>query len=369
MITKEEAKKKYGNINPNQKNNFINWDALDALPEELEPVFTEIKFDPKKKDEYFTNVGTKDKPSWYPRTEMMYKIAEACGISGNNEKMVELIQENVDINPVLMKPFGTEPTMRNIKTAARVTKQSRVLCEDGTYRTCSPESNEFNFFTRACLDFLTEEEYTKSYTKKQEYYKYDTTIKRQKRLLELEKFAVQQAETKAFCKTIRVLAGLPTGFSNEDLAEGKLVFMKFVKSKRLQKLETAAKIDAIRNGRTGEIENISENLFGSNQIEAPIQEQQPEGNAFVEQDPIKSEPVIDDKTKIINTLKQYANEQESEILKINGAMDYLQTAIIKSENATIEQLKEVLRKIERKIPTLKKIDHKIDLSENNGEVF
>jgi hypothetical protein len=57
MITKEEILKKYGS-NPNQKNTFINYDAIDALPDELEPVISEFIFDPHKLHEYFTNVGT-----------------------------------------------------------------------------------------------------------------------------------------------------------------------------------------------------------------------------------------------------------------------------------------------------------------------
>lgn len=378
MITKEEILKKYGS-NPNQKNTFINYDAIDALPDELEPVISEFTFDPQKLHEYFTNVGTEKKPSWYPQTDTMYKIAEMCGILGTTEKTVEWITEEVDINPILMKPFGSEPTMRIIKTGARVTKQSKVLCEDGNYRTCTPESNEFNFFNRASIEFLNEEKYTNSYTKKQEYYKYDTSIKRQLRLKELEKFAIQQAETKAFCKTIRVLAGLPTGFSTEDLKSGKLVFMKFIKSKRLQKLETAARIDAIRKGNTAQIEDMSDQLFGEKEIEPsvnPINEiitdnkhpeneiteippsqspRHPKKNPFAESVIQKSE-----KEKIIDVLKEYATKQENVIKKTSGAYDFLNSAIIKSENATTEQLKDILLRIEKNIIGLKIIDHGID---------
>ena len=352
MITKEEILKKYGS-NPDQKNTFINYDAIDALPDELEPAISEFTFNPQKLHEYFTNVGSEKKPSWYPQTDTMYKIAEMCGITGTDKKTVEWIMEEVDINIILMKKFGEESTMRIIKTGARVTKQAKVLCEDGNYRTCTPESNEFNFFNRACIEFLNEEKYTNSYTKKQEYYKYDTSIKRQLRLKELEKFAIQQAETKAFCKTIRVLAGLPTGFSTEDLKTGKLVFMKFIKSKRLQKLETAARIDAIRQGSAREIEDMSNQLFGTNQTE-PVIHDENEKNSF---SPVTQKT---EKEKIIDVLKRYVSEQEEKIKKISNAYDYINTSIIKSENATVEQLKEVLQKTENGIPGLEKIDHGID---------
>lgn len=374
MLNKEDAKKKYGENDPNKKNVFINWDAIDALPDELEVVFSELIFDPQKLDEYFTNVGSEKKPSWYPQTDTMYKIAEMCNIVGEKTSIVEWIYEEVDINPLLMKPLEAEPTMRKIKTGARVTKRSMVLCEDNTWRPCAPETNEFNYWNRACLDFANDEDYTNGYTKKDKYGntgKYSTPIKRKKRYLELEKFAIQQAETKAFCKTVRVLAGLPTGFDTEDLKDGKLVFHKFVKSKRIQKLETAARIEAIRQGKTGDISQITDDLYNEKQIEAPEQEAEViEASQEVEPE-TKPEPEPETKTEDLKTIfgeSKEKNEKENKCVILQeyikegsknrkilerkkGAIETIEKAIVNYEK---ENLDDIIARIER-VPGIEKI--------------
>lgn len=371
---------KYKSFDPNKKNVFINWDAIDSLPEGLEASFSELIFDPKKLDEFFSNVGSESNPSWYPKTDTMYKIADMCGISGEPDKTVEWIQEEVDINIILMKPFGAEPTMRKIKTEARVTKRSSILCEDNTRRLSPPETNLFNFFVRASIEFLDEEEKTNNYTKKTKYYKYDTVIKRRRRLLELEKFAAQQAETKAFCKTVRVLAGLPTGFKTKDLQEGKLVFCKYIKSKRLQKLETAARIESIRNGNTRQIQDTSNDLFGQQQIEPPIDdlpediepEPEPEKKTEKKENPFKVDladyrtgtlPGLSEKEKLKVLIEQYYNENIKVIEDTPGAKDFIiKTTVDNFDEVTEDNLKTLIKKIES-ISDIKIIDHGINLDE------
>lgn len=385
MITKDDIINKYGEPDPNKKNMFLNYDIIDSLPDELEPVISEFKFDPKKLDEHFTFVGKKDDPSWYPQTSLMYKIAEMCGIHGTAEKTVEWIVSEIDINPLLMKSFDQEPTIRKMITSVRVAKRSKILCEDGNFRLSSSESNEFDFFTRACLDFLGEEEYTKNYTNNQKYYKYNSSIKRQKRLLELKKFAVQQAETKAFCKTVRVLAGLPTGFKPKDLQDGKLVFMKFIKSKRLQKLETAARIEAIRKGNTEMIEDMSQQLFGTPKIEAPesvlqdlekvrnndlviIDEPEPpkKQNPFKNTELPKKQPE-NEKAKIKNIIKLYTEKKEDnpnyEILdNTPNALDYIRNIWKNWKDTPLSECKKCLYLIEE-VSEIIKIEHDINLND------
>ena len=380
-MTRDDIFKKYGTPDPNKKNMFINYDAIDDLPDELEPVISEFKFDPGKLSEYFSNVGSEKKPSWYPKTDLMYKIADMCGISGCEKSIIEWISNEVDINPMLMKPFGSEPTMRNIITSARVTKQSKVLCEDGNFRLSSPESNEFDFFTRACLDFVSEEDKTNNYTTgKKEYYRYNAPKKREKRYLELKKFAIQQAETKAFCKTIRVLAGLPTGFETKDLKDGKLVFIKFIKSKRLQKMETAARLQAISQGKTGMIEDMSGQLFGTPEIEAPISDnfdnqdippvpppRHPEKkNPFKDQiKPKTKQQPKDEKTKIKEIIKAYVEKKDDnpnyKILEnTQGALDYIRNVWKTWKDITLEEAKHCLQLIEE-VQGIIKIEHDINL--------
>ena len=171
-IKLDEAKKKYSKIDPSEKTIFVNIVAINELPDQYEAVISELIFNPAKPDECFSNVGSKDKPSWYIKPETAYAIANICGpISGTDHKIIEYIYDQVDI---LMKGIESEPTIRRIKVAVRVTKISMKFCEDGSWLPSSPRSDEFNFFTRACLDFINEEEYTEDYTKgKSEYYKYN----------------------------------------------------------------------------------------------------------------------------------------------------------------------------------------------------
>jgi len=355
QLTKEEAEKRYGTQDSNQKNNFINWDAVNSLPEEMEACFTEIKFDPKNLEKHFTNVKTDSNPSWYPTTDLMYDIAAACGIQGENYKLVEPIMEEVDYNVILMIPDGPDvkPCMRKIKTGVRVTKQSSIIESDNTRRLCSPESNEFNFFTRASIAFLKEEEYTNSYAKKGKYdNRYDTPIKRKRCLLELEKFALQQAETKAFCKTVRVLAGLPTGFTTDDLKSGKLVFVKFLKSKKYLKLEMSARLQSIASGKTPELKQISGEIFGEENInsdivndiddtEPPENENMRNANEMPPPPPENKKPnPFADFSKTVNN-PQDTREEHIKILR-----EYLRNDILKKTEGAISSIAQVLNNLD-----------------------
>ena len=63
------------------------------------------------------------------------------------------------------------------------------------------------------------------------------------------KFAHAKAESKAYLKTIRELAGMPTGFQSADLTSGKMLFARHNrKDKAVLKMETAARISAMSRG-------------------------------------------------------------------------------------------------------------------------
>ena len=62
------------------------------------------------------------------------------------------------------------------------------------------------------------------------------------------KFAHAKAESKAYLKTIRELAGMPTGFQSADLTSGKMLFARIRRSKAVLKMETAARISAMSRG-------------------------------------------------------------------------------------------------------------------------
>lgn len=239
---------------PGDPSVYINFDAIADLPEEYEAVITEVLFDPKNLNKSFVNVGSKSNPSWMPSTELMYKIAEACGISGSPDSETTPIIEDVDINPMLMKGLDAPPTYRRMTVGRSVSKRSSRLMEDGTPLWSSLCTTDYNVWER-CMDlWSTEEAYSEGYTKKLNYekaYKYETMYKRRAHFDSEMKFAHAKAETKAYLKTIRELAGLPTGFTTEDLASGKFVFARVRRSKSLLKMETAARLQAISRGFSG----------------------------------------------------------------------------------------------------------------------
>ena len=237
---------------PGDPSVYINFDAIADLPDEYEAVITEVLFDPKKLEEFFANVGSKANPSWMPNPELMYKIAEACGISGSPDSETAPIIEEVDINPMLMKGLDAPPTYRRMTVGRSVSKRSSRLMEDGTPLWSSLCTIDYNVWER-CLELWSKEElYTEGYSRAGQYSnKYDNMYKRKSHFDSEMKFAHAKAETKAYLKTIRELAGLPTGFTTADLAAGKFVFARVRRSKSLLKMETAARLQAISRGFSG----------------------------------------------------------------------------------------------------------------------
>jgi len=235
---------------PGDKSVYINFDAIKDLPEEFEVVVTEVLFDPKNLAESFSNVGSNSNPAWQPKVELMYKIAEACGISGGDESETQPMVEEVDINPMLCKPMDAPPTYRRMTVGRSVSKRSSRLMEDGSLLWSSLCTAEYNVWERCNELWSKEESYTDGYKKPSQYPpKYDNQYKRRAHFDSEMKFAHAKAETKAYVKSIRELAGMPTGFSTADLASGKFVFARIRRSKMVLKMETAARISAISRGQ------------------------------------------------------------------------------------------------------------------------
>jgi hypothetical protein len=233
IIYKDKATEAKLKNSQGAKNVYINFDAIAELPDEYEVVISEVRFDPLHLETSFSPVGG---GSYMPKPELMYEIAEACGISGTGNPMIEPIIEEVDINPMLGKPIGTEPMMRKMTVGRRVTKTSQRIQEDGTPRTSSPCTCDYNAWERSLIQWAE---------KPQDY---NTPEKKNLGFLKELKFAHAKAETKAYEKSIRELAYLQTGYKAADLAEGVLYFAKIRRSAAVLKLETAARLDAIRNG-------------------------------------------------------------------------------------------------------------------------
>lgn len=245
-----EAYKYAKDAEAGNKSVYINFDAINDLPDEYEAVVTEVRFNPKNLSESFSNVGSESNPTWQPKAELMYKIAEACGISGGDESETSPMVEEVDINPMLMKGIESPPTYRRMTVGRSVSKRSSRLMEDGSLLWSSLCTAEYNVWER-CLELWSKEEsFTEGYTKQAKYgTKYETTYKRRAHFDSEMKFAHAKAETKAYLKSIRELAGMPTGFSTSDLAPGVFVFARIRRSKSVLKMETAARIAAISRGQ------------------------------------------------------------------------------------------------------------------------
>jgi hypothetical protein len=229
----EEQKNRLSKRNPEDKNVYINFDAINELPDEYDVVVSEVLFNPLKLAESFSPVGG---GSYMPQPNLMYEIADACGISGVGVPMSEAIIEEVDINPMLIKSLIEEPTFRKMIVGRRVTKVSERLTEDGTMRKSSTCTSEYNAWERCVIMWGEDPK------------KYSTPESRRLCLDKELKFAHAKAETKAFVKTIRELAYMPTGYKQEELKEGRMFFAKVRRSRAVLKAETAARLSALSRG-------------------------------------------------------------------------------------------------------------------------
>jgi len=210
----------------------------------------------------FSNAGTDKQPAWMPKPELMYQIGEACGISGGEVAESAPITEEVDINPMLFKGPEEPPTYRRMTVGRSVTKRSYRMQEDGTLLWSSSCTSEYNAWERCCESWSKEEMYTEGYSKPSKFgNEYDNRYKRRAHFDNEMKFAHAKAETKAHVKTIRELAGMPTGYRTEDLKEGRLIFARVRRSREALQMETAARLSALSQGKQI-TEPVTAALFG-----------------------------------------------------------------------------------------------------------
>lgn len=358
------------NAKPGDRSVYINWDAISELPAEYEVVVTQVNYDPKNLDNDFTQVGTDRNPSWYPTTQLMYKIGEACGISGGHADSAPITEE-VDINPMLRKPLDAEPTYRRMTVGRSVTKQSSRLMEDGSLLYSSVCTSEYNAYER-CLELWSKEEmYTDGYTKKGRYdNKYETSYQRRAHFDAEMKHAHAKAETKAHTKTIRELAGLPTGFDPKDLTSGVLIFARVRRSREVLQMETAARLSAISQGHNPG-EAPARMLFGPTVEDTPPSSEPSHAEpSHVEPEPTftppppEPEPVKKTKREeLISVLKYYQTEK-----LITPDLDDTVFNVIAWLNNTPDAEKQdewwakamsILKMVEDKVPAEGRITHNL----------
>lgn len=265
IIADKETLSALKQAKPGDPSIYVNLDAINSLPEQFEPVVTKVKFDPKKD---WVSVGN---GNFMPDTWLVYEIAKAAGVSGYPEKNTAPVYMEVNVNEMEMIPGYN---MVKIHVGYESTKQSKILMEDGTFFNSSPCTSLYSAWDR-CIDaWANEEKYTEGYTKQGKFPpKYDTKYKRKADFAARLKFALKVAETQAFFKTIRELAGMKTGYKETDLRSGYMIFYRIRKSESMLKLEAAAHLDKIRNGGRSESQDL---LFGGNEQKAIAHAPEPE---------------------------------------------------------------------------------------------
>jgi len=212
-----------------------------------------------------------------PKPELTYRIAEARGVYGlrGNPEDVQAVYETVDINEMNMKD-GIQ--MINMLVGYKSMKRSAILTEDGREHPSSPCTVEWNAWIRCTEEWSKEEVTTEGYTqvKNGEYtyfnnkcngphyikqngqytnvypVKYGTPYQRKAHFKSELKFALAKSQSKAEFKSIRELACLKTGYSQDDVNKGVFYFAKIVRSSAVLKLETAARLYALKNGASPE---------------------------------------------------------------------------------------------------------------------
>ena len=291
------------NAKPGDPLCYVNLDAIEALPDQFQATLGVVEFN---KTADFTNVGSDKYPSWYPGTRIMYDICNKRGISSYGEMEVEAIQETVDIS---LMELSQNPCPMTKKTGYMIKKSGFVVQEDGTQQTVQ-EIGLDNAWDEAVKLWTKEELLSEGYTKTVEdkyhrkgynsewngaltfhEYKYDTKYKRRSHFQDLFDKSFGMATTTAWLKVIRRLAGLKTGYTDEDLKEGKFYFAKITKSDGAIKAEAAARLSALSRGLTDGTQKASASLYGN-----PDRAQTPpasEPRNVTPVDPVSPAPVVD----------------------------------------------------------------------------
>ncbi len=308
---------------PGDPISYVNWEAIDELPDEFESRIEKVKFNI---DKDFDLTGD---DMYYPHPDLMNRIAEKRGISGTLNSIIEPIIQDININPLLCKRLEDPPIIQKTVLGMRETKVGYTLEIDGTRKPCLPCTVDFNAWNRCVKAWSSEEEKTNGYDKSiektmdngnvyynMEYYdkkekkkksyklfpKYNTKYKRNAHFEDLKLFDQRNADTKSKNVVIRTIVGMPTGFSKEDLKEGYFIVYRICRSREILKLESAAHLTRISQG--GEPSPAANLLFG------------PEDEAIVVDEPaiiISTDAIVIEPTpeeELLGIFQSYVNLKE-----------------------------------------------------------
>ena len=357
---------------PGDKTVYINWDAIGELPDQYEVIVSEVKFNLK---DDFSDVGN---GNFMPSPALHYKIAEAKGISGGDNSIIETIYEDVNINDM---NCVEAPLFQKIVVGYRCRKYSTVMEEDGTVGRSSVCTIDYNVWNRVSEWWANEEKSTNGYdlnlaktaydktfwikkyydskAKKEKeikiYPKYQTKWDRKSCFYAELKFAMQKAETKAHEKTIRELAGLMTGYRSEDLSSGRLIFAKVRRSREILQAESAANLHAISKG----INNTEpiELLFDTPKA-VDVKPEFATGDIVDKAPEKKIEPVKSQKEIVLDAIEKYKANIEPELLdRTDALLDWIDEEAAPEKTSFWKDVIEHLKKIEESIPETFRIKH------------
>jgi len=230
------------------------------------------------KPDMFHNMGTTNKPVFYPKKELTNIIG--CGMGIEFDKTVSM-KEVYGEEKIL--PDGTR--IRKV-SGYQCTKIGKKRKPDGDFMFSSPFTYEFNWEDRAEEDFLSDmDNVGQFWPDKNPKAKYNfpddpakEAVARRKRVLALKKFAAQRASTGAELGVIRELTGMPTGFKPNELTGGKIVVSQVCKSEEKQKRESEAHIQNIIHGgkSADDINNAAKLLTGNDvNVQEEIKKSEP----------------------------------------------------------------------------------------------
>lgn len=255
IIGNQDVINRAKNARSADKISYISWDLISELPDEYEPVISEFIYDPENLPAAFSHVGN---DNYMATPETHYKIAELSGIKGEKSFTSEVVQL-IDYSLLTM---NDEPKMMKILVGYKTTKISSRLQDDGTFLTSDECTSEYNAWNRCVSEWTKEEANTDGYakcdekgcykyyynnTQKTGYVKYNNKYKRKAHFQKELIHALAQTQTKAHCKSIRVLAGMPTAYNKKDLTSGSMFFCKIRRSKKILQLETAKRLASLSN--------------------------------------------------------------------------------------------------------------------------
>lgn len=365
----ESTIQKARDAKPGDTISYVNWEAIDELPDEFESRIEKVEFNIEND---FDLTGD---DMYYPHPDLMNRIAEKRGISGTLKSIVEPIIIEVNVNPLFCKDMEEPPVIQKKVVGMRVTKVGYTLEIDGELKPSLPCTVDFNVWNRCCNEWAKEDEKTNGYDKttqkkmpngniyyELEYYdkskkqtvpykffpKYDTKYKRNAYFEKLKLFDQRNADTKSKNVVVRTIVGMPTGFSRKELAEGYFIVYRICRSRKILKLETAANLKRISQGE--EPSPSGNLLFGPVDEAEGIVEPDPEPDPF-DMENVTPTP----EEELLGIFQTYKT-----IIKGDKSMDAVVSWLEKKPDNTSANYQQGWDKA---IGILKDIEKQVDLSE------